>query len=256
MKLTIVASNRDRLDLNSNITKWFIKSLEWQDRKDFEVIIVDSNSQNYKELKTYFEGTVFKVPIHIISHSIDLFSRSVLNNAGIRNASTEYIASTDVDMVYARDFISDVITRLKPDKMIESRTMYWKQGVVDLIYSGKLDPYNNINNCRLSRTKKRASAGGFQCMHIDSWRKIRGFDERYKIWGSEDQDLLIRAQMAGLKVEWMGENNDIKLFHQPHPKKNIKNDLEWQEKNKKILSSVVDYRANLNGWGGYVDSVL
>jgi len=248
--LTIVASNRDRLDLNSNITKWFIKSLEWQDCKDFEVIIADSNSGNYEELKRYFEGNQFQIPIRIVSHNIDLFSRSVLNNVGICNGTAPYRASTDVDMLFARDFVSEVVANLAPDIMIESRTMYWKKGVADQIYGGKLDPYNDINACKLNRIKKRTSAGGFQCMHIDSWNKIRGFDERYQVWGSEDQDLLLRAVMAGIKVKWMGENGDIRLFHQPHLKKDIKKDLEWQEKNKKYLYNIKDYRANPNGWGG------
>ena len=62
--------------------------------------------------------------------------------------------------------------------------------------------------------------------------------------------LVWRAQLAGLKVKWMGEDGDIKLFHQPHPKKDIKKDMEWQDKNKKYLYNIKDYKANINGWGG------
>lgn len=255
MKLTVAASNRDRLKLNEPASQWFLKSIQWQEYDDFELLIVDSNSENFEDLKNYFENTHFRIPIRIVQHKMDLFSRSELNNVGIRNANGEFIACTDVDILYAKNFISTVMSIAEKNCLIESRTMYWKQPVADKIYNGILDPYNDINSCKVSRIKKRSSAGGFQCMHIDSWNKISGYDERYRVWGSEDQDLLIRVQMAGIKIKWLGESLDaIMLFHQPHAKKDIKYDLEWQEKNKVFLNSIKDYRANLGvSWGGIRD---
>ena len=250
MKLTIVASNRDRLKLNDNASQWFLKSIQWQDFDDFELLIADSNSENYEDLKNYFSSNNFRIPMRIIQHKMDLFSRGELNNVGVRNAKGQWVGCTDVDLLYAKDFISTVMKIAENNCLIESRTMYWKQPLVDKIYKRELDPYNNINSCKAGKILKRSTAGGFQCMHIDSWNKIRGFDERYQVWGSEDRDLLLRAVMAGIKVKWMGENGDIRLFHQPHLKKDIKKDLEWQEKNKKYLYNIKDYRANPNGWGG------
>lgn len=252
MKLTVVASNRDRLKLDDNAGKWFLKSIQWQDYTDFELLIADSNSKNYEELKNYFESSKEKIPMRIVQHKMDLFSRSELNNVGIRNARGEFMACTDVDMLFDRNFLSTVMNVAQNNCLIDSRTMRWKQILVDKIYNGEIDPYNNIKSCRLGRILKRTSAGGFQCMHINDWNKINGFDERYRVWGSEDQDLLKRVQMAGIKTIWLGESRDsIMLFHQPHAKKDIKYDLEWQEKNKKFLNNITDYRANVNkGWGG------
>jgi hypothetical protein len=55
-----------------------------------------------------------------------------------------------------------------------------------------------------------------------------------------------------LKTKWMGENNDIMLFHQPHAKtsEQVKKDLEYQEENKKLLANIKSFVANPNGWGG------
>jgi len=253
--LTITASNKNRLDLNSPATQWFIKSIQWQDYDNFELLIVDSDSKNYEELKTYFSSNKFKIPIRIIQHKIDLFSRSELNNVGIRNARGQWIGCTDVDMVYAKNFVSTVVRASEKNCLIVSRTMYWKKALQDKIYSGALDFLNNIDSCKVGKIKKRSSAGGFEYMHIESWSKVRGFDEKYRVWGSEDRDLLTRTEMAGIKTKWLGENIEtIMLFHQEHIKKDIKNDLEWQEKNKKLLNNIKDYRANLSGgWGGIKD---
>ena len=123
--------------------------------------------------------------------------------------------------------------------------------MMEKIYSGEIDFYNNIEACRRSRLKKRTSAGGCQCMHIDGFNRLTGFNEAMVGWGSEDVELLKRARLMGQKVIWMGETPDtVNLFHQHHKKDNLKFDLQCQNKNKKIFNSVKDFKVNLNGWGG------
>ena len=237
MNLTIVVPNRNRLDFNRPASQWFLKSLCWQDNLGFELIVVDGKSNNYDGVKSYLEqNTKFKTTV--IQHKIgEVFHKTLLNNVAIRKASTEYVACTDADMVFDRKFIATVIPLLKPDTMIESRTMYWNGDVVKKIYGNELDPYNDIDTCKMGKTKKRSSCGGFQCMHRDNWAKLNGYNETVIGWGSDDIELLERAIIANIKVKWLGENNDIMLFHQPHPK-NTAEDLKTQEKNKKTLKNL------------------
>jgi len=255
VNLTIVASNRDRLNIKDCLrSEWFLKSIQWQDYKDFELVIADGGSENYEEIKEYFENHEGQIPMRIVQHKIgDAFLRAFLNNFGIRNAKAEYVMTTDVDMLLGKDFVSELMGLVGTKYFVESRTMYWKQPLVNSIYDGKRDLYNNIEDCRRGRIKKRTTAGGCQCTHIKQWEKLSGFDESYIGWGSEDYDLFTRAKKAGLKVRWMGEGLDkIKLFHQPHPR-DTKKDLEYQEKNKKLLSKIMGFEANPNGWGGRKD---
>ena len=251
-KLTITASNRDRLQVKDcPRSEWFLKSIQWQDYKDFELLIADGGSKNYEEIKEHFESYKGTIPMRIIQHKIgDAFLRSTLNNVGIRNARGEYIMTTDVDMLLGRGFVSSLVKLVSPNVMVESRTMYWKPGLANQIYDGTKDPYNNLDECKIGRIKKRTTAGGCQCMAINGWEKVRGFDESYIGWGSEDFDLLTRVKRARIKVKWMGESLDsIELFHQPH-KRNTRKDLEYQEENKKRLASINKYAVNPNGWGG------
>ena len=88
-------------------------------------------------------------------------------------------------------------------------------------------------------------------MNIKSWNTLRGFDEAYIGWGSEDFDLLTRAKYAGLKIKWLGQSLDtIMLFHQHHARPNLQKDLEYQEENKKLLANIRSYSVNPHGWGG------
>lgn len=249
--LTITASNLNRFDPKSNISQWLVKSIQSQTYKDIEFLIADGGSDNYEEVKNYLENFNGPIPMRIVQHKVDMFSRSLLNNVGVRNARGPLVACTDCDIFFAKDFVATVMGVVGDRCMVESRTMYWKPPLAEKIYKGELDPLNDINSCKIGRIKKKTTAGAWECMSIGDWNKVRGFDERYKIWGSEDQDLLKRVKMAGVGVIWLGESlESIMVFHQPHPKKDIKNDLEWQEKNKKFLNNITTYRANPDGWGG------
>jgi len=251
-KLTITASNRDRLKIKDcPRSEWFLKSIQWQDFEDFELLIADGGSENYEEIKEYFAKHKGPIPMRIVQHKIgEAFLRSTLNNVGIRNAAAEYIMTTDVDMLFGKEFVSTLMKNVSPNVLVESRTMYWKSQLAKQIYEGKRNPYENLDECKRGRLKKRTTAGGCQCMNIKSWEKIRGFDESYIGWGSEDYDLLTRAKKAGIRIKWIGEGlESIMLFHQPH-KRDTKKDLEYQEENKKRLSIIGKESVNPNGWGG------
>jgi len=260
-KLTIVASNRDRLNVKDcSRSEWFIKSVQWQSYTNFELLIADGGSNNYEEIKSYFEHHDGPIPMRIVQHKIgEAFLRAFLNNLGIRYAKGEYVLCTDVDMIFGKDFFKMVMENVGENTLVESRTMYLKNNVLEKIYSGELDPYNNLDSIKLSRIKKRTSAGGTQCMIANKenkgWQLVGGFDEKgYIGWGSEDWDLLTRCKYAGIKVRWLGESvNDIMLFHQNHPKIDIKKDLMYQEINKKTLRRLeVEkyFKVNNEGWGG------
>lgn len=244
--LTVVVPNKDRFDFNRPSSQFWLKSLLWQDYNNFKVVVMDGGSKNYNEIKKRLES-IDRIRFIVFQHKIEgVFHKTLLNNIAIKKCDTEYIATTDADLVYDKRFIGSVIPLLEHDTMIESRTMYWKGAIVEKIYKGELDPFNNIDSCKKARIKKRTTCGGFQCLHKDQWDKIGMYDERYKYWGSEDQDLLHRAVMAGIKVKWLGESvESVMVFHQPHPK-NIEEELKWQYKNLAFFNNIKNFKANVS----------
>lgn len=247
--LTIAVSNRNRMAPDNKATKLWVSSIENQVNKNFDVIAVDGGSKNYTELKDFLS----KHNIFCIQHIIgEKFHRGLLNNVGVRNAKTPYIACSDADMFFAPKLFDTIISMSDPNIWIQSRTMYWRPDIVEKIYNGKLNPYKDLDKCKNSRLKKRTTAGGCQCGHISAWNKVRGFNEEEMIgWGSEDQELLKRVSLAGYKVIWIGESlESIMLFHQPHAKPNYKQDMEDQYRNMIVLNNVKGFTANPHGWGG------
>jgi predicted glycosyltransferase involved in capsule biosynthesis len=242
--------NRNRFDFTQFPSQWFLKSLQWQNCLDFELLVVDGGSNNYEDIKQYLEAnTKFKTTV--IQHKIgEVFHKTLLNNVGIRRVNTEYVATTDCDILFHPHFISTLKGNLHPDIFVESRVMYLKQPTVEKLYNGNINLYN-IDAIKEGRIKKRTTPGAIQCMAKKQWEILHGYNEDYYRWGSEDCDLCLRAGMI-LKTKWMGENNDIMLFHQPHAKtsEQVKKDLEYQEENKKLLANIKSFVANPNGWGG------
>ena len=251
MKLSIVIPNKNRLDIRSNSIQWLLKSLQWQVcSESIDILFADGGSDNYDELKSFIENYNGKFPMKVVQYKIDKWNKSLLNNFGIRNATGEYILRTDADIMFAKNFISSVIAELDEKAFVEARTMYITWRNIDRLYKGELDPYNNIDSCKIGRIKQRATCGGCQCTHIDNWNKLRGYnEEEINGWGSEDVELLERVKLAGIKIKWIGEGiEEVMLFHQPH-QKNIIEDLKTQEKNKRVLENIRGFSVNPNGWG-------
>ena len=91
---------------------------------------------------------------------------------------------------------------------------------------------------------------GCQIVSTEWFREARGFNERYRVWGSEDHDLTFRAQLAGHKIVWMDPG---RLLHQWHLKSVSEHwRMENQAQYEKFLSnpSIV---ANDDRWGFFTE---
>ena len=254
MKLSIATSNKNRLKVHSPSARAFFKSLEQQTCKDFEVVIADGGSINLAELKKWIE-TLNKghISVRIVRHDIgDVFLRSLLNNVAVRRSEGEYILATDVDMIFRDDFVKTILKKANKEILLESKTFHLRDGMTKLIHNEKVDPKTQFEYIKSKRGYGRAtsSPGGCQCMHRDNWNAIRGYDETFYGWGSEDRDLVKRIKMYGLKEIWTGQDlQSVMILHQNHPQ-NKKRDLEFQHHNKKRLALANKAVVNLEGWGG------
>ena len=250
-KLTVVIPNKNRLDINTNSTKWLLKSLQWQVCNDFfDVVFVDGGSNNYKEIKQFIESYNGKYSMKVLQKDIEGWNKCLLNNFGIKNATGEYILCTDADMIFAKNFISTVIENLEENTFIEAKTMYLKGFISNRIYSGELDPYNNLDTCKVGRIKRKTTCGGCQCTHIKNWTKLRGYNEEVA-WLGEDQEILARAYRIQLNVKWIGEEwNNVMIFHQPHEVRNNTQEELNKKWSNRYLSRHPNLDINKNGWGG------
>jgi len=252
-KITLIIPNRDRMSsVENSLTQYQMKSLANQTCKNFKFTVIDGGSKNIDELKQYFSSLKFP-NIDLLEHNlVGKFHKSLLNNIAIRKATTPYIMTSDADIFFAPKFFETLIPLLSEEKFIESRTMYWYPSMMQEMYAGRKNPFDDIETCKLGRIKKRTTPGGCQCAHKNLWEKVRGYDERYIGWGSEDVDLWRRMCMANnCKAIWLGESiESIMLFHQHHDKIDHAEEMKDQYKNLNYYYNIKSYDANPDGWGG------
>jgi hypothetical protein len=119
-------------------------------------------------------------------------------NRGVKLATTEYIVTSDVDMLYSSDPLPYCLQNFA-EKTIYHIDTYWlpKDG-----------------NRGKARYAGKGSSGGFVFTSASAFKESGGYDERMEYWGQEDLDWPSRLQGLGYRREWLPETH--KLFHQWH----------------------------------------
>ena len=120
------------------------------------------------------------------------WSKGVACNVGIRSLDTDFVVQTDIDIIFADNFVEAVIDAYAANPDILALCHAW------MLPSGVLSEF-----CRSTIGCSRRW-----------WHALRGFDERFQWSSSVDNDLVDRARCAGLDLVLLNDATDI--FHQGH----------------------------------------
>lgn len=205
MKLSIVTINYN----SSENTIKLLESLKNQTDKNFEVIVVDNNSNDVDKLMSYETS---ESNIIYIKNDLNL-GYSGGNNMGIRQALEN---GSDWVLLLNNDTIPEnrLIERIKAD-------LGGREGVVGLAldegdkvaYAGQIQwlkpTLKHITNFRLAMSKMGYAIGGAMLIHKSVFDKIGFLDEKYFLY-FEDADFTLRARKAGIPVSSLPE---IKILH-------------------------------------------
>ena len=201
-----------------------VKSVVNQTLQPLEIIVADygSTEEGHEEIMKAlkdFDCSVYYYPTD------EVWNLSRARNMGIRrsNAQCENVAVLDADMILeprvmevlsqahasrARSYISCFIRMLMPKS--------WPDEFNDNPEELCL-PEDFV---KLKNMKFWASAGwGGLVSAPRSWLfSVRGFDERMKFWGAEDNDLWRRADSAGMDRYRLNdlEREETEVYHQWH----------------------------------------
>lgn len=126
------------------------------------------------------------------------WSRAIAMNIGVIAAKTDIFISTDIDMVFDFDVISEVLASIQRKSKVHCRP-YW------------LPPSGDKEKALLGDFEQ---LGGMMAMYVDDFISIGGFNEQIKFWGAEDTELNIRAGMFGVETKWLHEN--FRMYHVWH----------------------------------------
>jgi len=248
MQITIVFPFRNRDTLR---VKKALNSLAQQSKKNFKVLFIDYGS--IKEIANEIERIVSQysfVQYHYLFTENQPWNKSKAINYALKIIETEYCFIADVDMIFHNNFIEKSLKICCPDKSI-----YFQVGYLSEAETKKEEIFENYTVNKLS-TKE---ATGMTLFFVANLKAVRGYDEFFHFWGSEDTDIHNRLEMAGFKTEYL--DDELLLLHQWHysyhriEKKELTVDLQLSNivqmnhqhlsNNKKKQMQIV----NQNGWG-------
>jgi len=246
-KLTIIYSFRDR-DIPR--VKRCLDSLEIQIYKDFEVIFVDYGSQLdlANKIQELIESYGFCRYIYSDTRGWP-WNRSKALNIGIKQAKSDWVMLSDIDLIYGREVIESIITHSKDNLSLHAACHYLPE---------KFNQWDSIEKHIDTYGPPCFNALGLVlCIKRSLLLEIRGFDEFYQFWGGEDTDIESRLNVLGIETQWL-DISDIPIYHQWHPANNhlaigFMPSSYWDKLLAYNADNEGDIIRNPSGWGEIID---
>jgi len=201
--LTLIYPYRNR-DLER--VKRSLDSLKSQRDSNFRVAFVDygSRPQLASEIKKLLGTYAFVTyTYHPVQHQP--WNKCKALNSVIKTLEGGYFFVADVDMIFHPDFIARARSMQHPDKAV-----YFKVGFLSEEETAKNLPFSEYK----IKFESDEGATGLTLMPVDAVKKLRGFDEFYHFWGSEDTDMHVRLKNSGIPVSFYSE--EVLMLHQYH----------------------------------------
>ena len=213
--------------------------------RTFEVIVADDGSRDETaSVVAEFAGTA-PFPVRFVTHDHAGFQAARCRNSGVRESTAPHLLFVDGDCV------------LPPDHL-EAHLRAWRPGVVTSGYCVRLTEEASrqidVQTIRRGDVHHFAAASELRklaSMHRKAWwyglighrtkpalrstdfslaradfERVNGFDEQFRGWGGEDDDLGRRLKAAGVRqVSVLDRTRVYHLWHPPVPSKTH----EWRD---------------------------
>lgn len=199
-----------------------------------EVIVSDDGSADHtRDVVEEFAKRV-PFPVKWVSLPHEGFQLSRTRNQGVLNATAPHVVFLDGDCL------------IEPDH-VEQHLKSWRPGHVTNTYCVRLDrptseridveavrngaylnwvPAAELRGLFITQLKawfysalrhssKPALRGGNMGIARDDYLRVNGYDERFKAWGKEDDDLGLRLRRLGIKVDYILHRT--RTYHLWHP---------------------------------------
>jgi len=219
-----------------------IRSLELQNLESFTTIITDygSSTKDFEQLMSDLEN--FDCTVYRYSTD-EAWSLSIARNIGIRRATGKIVVTVDSDLIFEPNVLSTIVgqhEKLENPFVISTVCNIYENVSLKNIHLP--NDYIKFRNCR-----QRPGKGGVMSAPRDWWHKVRGFDERMRGWGAEDDDMWTRAgrdERDLLNIQSLKLPN-IRVYHQWHPIPFLIRTKQMSKEKYKEL-----WRINKNIWKG------
>jgi len=229
-------------NLNHNailrLKKSQLSLIKQKSKNNCKFCIYDSSLEPiYDKLKNY--KVVIDKYFHL-QQDVALYNRSIsVNNAFKNLISTKHFMISDIDLIFPKNFISQIYRFYIKNKKIFSYGKLWylpphhsnsfNYDLLRRLYAYKCEICDF--GCGVFLTNKRA------------FENINGFDEEYVGWGYEDTDFNFRMKKYHKLKEENVQSNQV-LMHQYHDSRknkeksmSIENEKMFKNKKNEMLQS-------------------
>jgi len=186
----------------------------------FEVIVVDDGSRDETPAVVAQAAREFDFRLTFITHPHDGYQLSRSRNSGIRAAQAPYLLFTDGDCIFPPDHLRRHLDARRPGVVRSGDCCRLDQQLSESIdeHAVRTGSFLAAVDAEAARFRRRATARArfhqafrrhdrpkLTGWNIAAWRdqlvRINGFDERFRGWGCEDDDLAARLRASGARIE-------------------------------------------------------
>lgn len=206
MKFSIVVAFKNR---DQKRVEFFLDSLQWQLYNDFELIFVNQGSDD--EVNEWLEPILLKYPFvnYLFNYTRGhLFNKSNALNIGIREAVGAYIVIADIDIIFPKNFLNSVVSKLDTGIFLTFNAFYLPADI-------ELNRYETVF---IEGNSKKCDERfiGLCVATKSSLVAINGYDEYYLLWGAEDDDIIRQLKNTG-QIRLHFSAGEMNIYHQWHP---------------------------------------
>jgi glycosyltransferase involved in cell wall biosynthesis len=202
----------------------------------FEVIIADDGSRDETtDLVAAFRKTA-PFPLKFYTHPHDGFQLARCRNSGIRASVAPYVLFTDGDCIFPLDHLRRHLDARRRGVARAGDCIRIDQATseridADAIRTGAFLEWIDRREHKSLR-KTHIKSLGYQFFrhahkpkltgwNMAIWREdlehVNGFDEKFRGWGCEDDDLAARLRLSGVRIATaLGYTHGYHLWHPPH----------------------------------------
>lgn len=181
--------------------------------QDCKIIVVDYGSD---DLSWYPE--VFTQGFVAVRNDTKVWNKSRAYNIGFRLVTTPYVVFSDIDNIFAPNFIDEV-----KEQIVKEKTIVLCQ-CEDLDEKGKV-----------YRLHPKIGYGACFGVEADWIKKVKGYDEFYTYWGNEDTDIAKRAKKDGYQLKWLDEPLIKHQWHEKAPRPTLDDNRRRLEHTDSII---------------------
>jgi glycosyltransferase involved in cell wall biosynthesis len=226
-----------------------LDSLEFNRDYFDEVVISDDGSSHEASIAVQNKMTSYSYPIHYAHRNSKGFEVAAARNNGIRHAKGDYLIFFDCDFLVLAGTVKVHVDNAKSNRFVVGHCKYLDKTSTSTIFTydsllateinclyhasddkplmkmqKRFIRRNILMKLKLASYRKQSLGGHFSIFRNDI-EAINGYDENYKGWGGEDEDLGRRLVLSG--THSIPLQTKAKVLHLWH-KKEI-GDNHWRQ---------------------------